>query len=675
MKIGRNAPCPCGRGKKFKHCCLNVWREEDWAQRVLPKGALSSQRGRSSVRQIEGFDYWLNAHVEDHTPALMLAMIAQVRRAILKAKQSPQWAAANYEALRVGLLITVIQDESRIILEEAGHSTHYQYQLVRRLIPIIARTVGFDWCGPHSEALRSSDFLIEVIRCATRLVLAGGKPTEADETPAEWSSGKAGQGINYNPAIYDGIVACAKVIALATLWHNCDVMFRYANKGHAIFDQNGVPVDLSRNNKDDIEGYEERRDRYQTIVGASGFWIDRDRYLPLKPPLCGWFNLTSPRDTRHTFSCTKGSQRFSAYYVCIPLIDTGCFGFGRGAQIDETKQLSDYQRSLRILPYDRLIKERGEWYRALLGGVAPEATSAFLYSLYSLVRTECGFENLEIGGPDGLSCEWPAEGAPAIDKLREAGQLGMIRADANGWLKTLLTHSQALSASDQSVHKLSASEAEQLISAFSLLPGQILDRNEPRLFVMPSGRLLSLDLVLAVDFLAQLLGWPATAYNEGHPVLMARKLGDPVGDHLERVSFDYFVNRFNLKGESCLINRDVGGTEVDIAFVLQRVLFVIDCKAKSKNWEYTRGYHRVIRNRATDFRTELRDKLPRRIRLLKEGGASQVIEPASFDHAIGLVCTTAVEYLPLNEPLFWQNGVPLVGPPDELSNSIDHLVD
>ncbi len=23
MKIGRNAPCPCGSGKKYKRCCLN----------------------------------------------------------------------------------------------------------------------------------------------------------------------------------------------------------------------------------------------------------------------------------------------------------------------------------------------------------------------------------------------------------------------------------------------------------------------------------------------------------------------------------------------------------------------------------------------------------------------------------------------------------------------------
>ena len=24
MKPGRNDPCPCGSGKKYKHCCLNA---------------------------------------------------------------------------------------------------------------------------------------------------------------------------------------------------------------------------------------------------------------------------------------------------------------------------------------------------------------------------------------------------------------------------------------------------------------------------------------------------------------------------------------------------------------------------------------------------------------------------------------------------------------------------
>jgi len=27
VKVGRNEPCPCGSGRKFKACCLNAeWR-------------------------------------------------------------------------------------------------------------------------------------------------------------------------------------------------------------------------------------------------------------------------------------------------------------------------------------------------------------------------------------------------------------------------------------------------------------------------------------------------------------------------------------------------------------------------------------------------------------------------------------------------------------------------
>lgn len=38
MKIGRNEPCPCGSGKKFKHCCVGVTRSADalQAMRQLP---------------------------------------------------------------------------------------------------------------------------------------------------------------------------------------------------------------------------------------------------------------------------------------------------------------------------------------------------------------------------------------------------------------------------------------------------------------------------------------------------------------------------------------------------------------------------------------------------------------------------------------------------------------
>ena len=37
IKIGRNDPCPCGSGKKYKRCCLPVHQAEQAAARTAPQ--------------------------------------------------------------------------------------------------------------------------------------------------------------------------------------------------------------------------------------------------------------------------------------------------------------------------------------------------------------------------------------------------------------------------------------------------------------------------------------------------------------------------------------------------------------------------------------------------------------------------------------------------------------
>ena len=46
-KVGRNDPCPCGSGKKYKHCCLN---EEKYSNRVVLTKEQMSQVRQSSAR-------------------------------------------------------------------------------------------------------------------------------------------------------------------------------------------------------------------------------------------------------------------------------------------------------------------------------------------------------------------------------------------------------------------------------------------------------------------------------------------------------------------------------------------------------------------------------------------------------------------------------------------------
>jgi SEC-C motif len=42
-KIGRNAPCPCGSGKKYKRCCAK--KEGEMGQRELPSGRFRYEPG------------------------------------------------------------------------------------------------------------------------------------------------------------------------------------------------------------------------------------------------------------------------------------------------------------------------------------------------------------------------------------------------------------------------------------------------------------------------------------------------------------------------------------------------------------------------------------------------------------------------------------------------------
>ena len=51
-KIGRNDPCPCGSGKKYKHCCLEKDRAAEFAPAVRQRVALEAQKAnRAALRK------------------------------------------------------------------------------------------------------------------------------------------------------------------------------------------------------------------------------------------------------------------------------------------------------------------------------------------------------------------------------------------------------------------------------------------------------------------------------------------------------------------------------------------------------------------------------------------------------------------------------------------------
>ena len=53
MKVGRNAPCPCGSGKKYKHCCLEREQESQAKARAMLQGVPMADRFFGYDRQAQ----------------------------------------------------------------------------------------------------------------------------------------------------------------------------------------------------------------------------------------------------------------------------------------------------------------------------------------------------------------------------------------------------------------------------------------------------------------------------------------------------------------------------------------------------------------------------------------------------------------------------------------------
>lgn len=49
MKIGRNAPCPCGSGKKHKRCCLNKTNEQQLAEAIVD--SMNNIKNEARIKQ------------------------------------------------------------------------------------------------------------------------------------------------------------------------------------------------------------------------------------------------------------------------------------------------------------------------------------------------------------------------------------------------------------------------------------------------------------------------------------------------------------------------------------------------------------------------------------------------------------------------------------------------
>jgi tetratricopeptide (TPR) repeat protein len=159
-KTGRNDPCPCGSGKKYKHCCLERDRTAELALAVRQRVALQDQKANHAAqRQVypaELLEYQAELQESQALDVASNAVIDLVQAGRLdEAEQAARELLVRYPEVHDGYDRLGMVHEARGQFREAADC----YRLV----------VEFTRANPeHYDAGFVDNFLELIVKCQAR---------------------------------------------------------------------------------------------------------------------------------------------------------------------------------------------------------------------------------------------------------------------------------------------------------------------------------------------------------------------------------------------------------------------------------------------------------------------------------------------------------------------------
>ena len=170
-KVGRNDPCPCGSGKKFKHCCQG----KD-ARAELPPG--TGEASRPSPALTHGLQALVHAAKEHLAAERWADAIASLHRIV---RLNPNSAEAHHDlgvaCLRCGRLASAAESLRRAVELRPGFAS-----ALRNL------ALALEQGGQDAEAVRAylklsriADDPLERLHFSAKALTMEGKPAEAEQ--------------------------------------------------------------------------------------------------------------------------------------------------------------------------------------------------------------------------------------------------------------------------------------------------------------------------------------------------------------------------------------------------------------------------------------------------------------------------------------------------------------
>lgn len=409
MKVGRNDPCPCGSGRKFKKCC---------GRRT---GAAKYVTGLNEIQRT------LFPSLDANHEAIWEVMTNAAEAAFQGARSSPEWNTAEFDANRVKLVERRVWSDAKTLLANSPHSAQFWYQLARQSVPWFARQWQRILVALGANAMDLDYIIGQSVRRVTDVAFLASSVVE----PHEFAESQQARGIQYGDVPIDTLAA---LFAYGQLLSDCEVKYRLASKGIAVFDPynqvSGSAVWKS------VRNYELRRDKFETFVGRCGIWYDVHSFSPIRPSFCWWWGSSIHPDQVVRAISTNPPASVEGKFGIGPLIDPRIVEYWRTTGSEDSSGSS----GAFLVGYDRLLREFSQEIDAVFGITAEQLTT-FFYSVALLIRSYHGL------GPFGLSpdlseLEWHEDYPPdlrqrALQKLEDILALGWLRSTPEDWRHTI----------------------------------------------------------------------------------------------------------------------------------------------------------------------------------------------------------------------------------------------
>jgi hypothetical protein len=329
-----------------------------------------------------------------------------------------------------------------------------------------------------------------------------------------------------------------------------------------------------------------------------------------------------------------------------------------------------------MIPYDAVLRFMDRAVEASSGFTASDLI-VFFYGLnrFTAEQLRWDFAQPASDTKPEFVMAWPAvlpsaSRALIFSHLQDVCVSGFMRNSREAWQQGLLYSCRAVAA-EAGLKEIGEARCESILDFLTRgRPGIVDDR--PNLFLHLSDKTVVLDLLNASSFFQDFFARVGASAEGLHGLTTSKRRA---GLHEEHAAA-FFGRELGIPADEMIISKRLvvaaRTVEVDMAFVFRRTLFVIDCKATQKDAAYLQGIKNKWFNRLETYRAEIETKCPLRIEVIRSGGAMPTIGADLFDHAEGLVCTAAVEYLPSSteEPCFWHGSCAKVAPPEELLATI-----